>query len=561
MVKKLKKYFSKETIIFIAITLLFYILWGTVSLFCDKNNSLTNSVHPIYAVIMNLFDIPFTNAYAATWVQFLVFMFLIFVTTLVFGIILIYLLKNHQKITWKYYVSLGGSFLISCFVPILLSFARSFTFSEASIQYVTFTGTTFLMTLITLVFLVPVLLFIYFIIYVLKKYVFTKKVFGDTSLESNKITLDNGDIIDANEEIFVGLKNIDNNFTSELFIQDNELTLKEIADRFRNYLAVKHELYFDIKIIRAFIGAFSASRLIILEGLSGTGKSSLPRYFSEFINEEAFFAPVQATWRDRTNLLGYYNDFSKTFKETDFLCRLYNATYSPNHLNIMVLDELNLSRIEYYFADFISILEYPCEEWKITLMHLPQNYVEPEHLTNGVLKINENTFFVGTANKDDSTYLITDKVYDRAMVLDFEDRNEPFEVIGESDSISLSYTRLMELFKDAQNNKEYQFNKEDYEKFRKICDFTYETFDITFGNRIMNQIKDFVPAFVSLGGTKEEALDIMFSKKILRKVEGRYEDYIYNGLSKLLNLINKTYGKGVFTLTERAITNLLKKVK
>lgn len=205
----------------------------------------------------------------------------------------------------------------------------------------------------------------------------------------------------------------------------------------------------------------------------------------------------------------------------------------------MVLDELNLSRIEYYFADFISILEYPSEEWKITLMHLPQNYVEPEHLTNGVLKINENTFFVGTANKDDSTYLITDKVYDRAMVLDFEDRNEPFEVIGESDSISLSYTRLMELFKEAQENKEYQFNKEDYEKFRKICDFTYETFDITFGNRIMNQIKDFVPTFVSLGGTKEEALDIMFSKKILRKVEGRYEDYIYNGLSKLLNLINK----------------------
>ena len=99
MVKKLKKYFSKETIIFIAITLLFYILWGTVSLFCDKNNSLTNSGHPIYAVIMNLFHIPFTNAYAATWVQFLVFMFLIFVTTLVFGIILIYLLKNH-KITF-----------------------------------------------------------------------------------------------------------------------------------------------------------------------------------------------------------------------------------------------------------------------------------------------------------------------------------------------------------------------------------------------------------------------------------------------------------------------------
>lgn len=119
-------------------------------------------------------------------------------------------------------------------------------------------------------------------------------------------------------------------------IPENGISLKDMADRFRNYLAKQEGLYFDIRTIRSFLAGLSVSRLIILEGLSGTGKSSIARYFSTFIGEDSFFAPVQASWRDRTSLLGYYNDFSKRYNETPFIQRLYKMTYQSNHVNIMV---------------------------------------------------------------------------------------------------------------------------------------------------------------------------------------------------------------------------------
>ena len=63
----------------------------------------------------------------------------------------------------------------------------------------------------------------------------------------------------------------------------------------------------------------------------------------------------------------------------------------------MVLDEMNLSRVEYYFADFLSVLEYPSDSWKINLMQLKSNVVPPKKLEDGMIVIPENTWFFGTA--------------------------------------------------------------------------------------------------------------------------------------------------------------------
>ncbi len=363
------------------------------------------------------------------------------------------------------------------------------------------------------------------------------------------------------ERVFPGLCSIDYlNMAPNNDVFDDSLSLSEIATRFRNYLAKEEGLYYSLLSIREFISAFAASRLIILEGLSGTGKSSLARYFSEFIGEKSFFEAVQATWRDRTSILGYYNDFSRTYNETEFLKRLYEFGYKKEHVNIMVLDELNISRVEYYFADFLSILEYPEDEWKIKIMQFPYDFDAPLHLQDGILQIPNNTFFIGTANKDESTYTITDKVYDRAITLDFDDRNEPFEVSGESSPISLSFTRLESLFEEAIAKKNNQLTIDDYNTFKKLTDFTYDTFDLTFGNRILHQIQLFVPAFVATGGTKEEALDFMFAEKVISKLEGRFEDYILQGLLDLKALIAKTYGEGSFQETNRRIARLIKKL-
>ena len=363
------------------------------------------------------------------------------------------------------------------------------------------------------------------------------------------------------ERVFPGLCTIDyESMTEEPEEFEDNLSLEELCVQFRNYLASKEGLFFSLKTVREFIAGLAASRLIILEGLSGTGKSSLARYFSEFINEKSYFEAVQATWRDRTSVLGYYNDFSKTYNETEFLKRLYRYTYKEDHINVMVLDELNISRIEYYFADFLSVLEYPEDEWKLKIMQFPYDFEAPEHLTDGILQIPANTYFIGTANKDESTFTITDKVYDRAITIDFDDRNEPFEVEGPSDKITLSHHHLKELFSEAIENEENQLTMDDYKRFKNLTDFTYDTFDLTFGNRILHQIQLFVPVFVACGGTKEEALDFMFSRKVVAKLEGRFEDYIKQGLIDLKGLISRYYGLAKFPQTCHIIDKFIRKL-
>lgn len=368
--------------------------------------------------------------------------------------------------------------------------------------------------------------------------------------------------LDDREKVFPALSMMDEEYEGyavENVVSDN-LTLNEIATRFRNYLAKEEKLYFDIDTIRFFVSGFAASHFMILEGLSGTGKSSLPRYFAKFINANLLFVPVQATWRDKTNLIGYFNDFSKAYSETEFLTSLYHANYNPDMIHMFVLDEMNISRVEYYFADFLSVLEYPEEEWKIKIMQLPYNFIPPAKLDDGVIQIPNNVYFVGTANKDDSTFTITDKVYDRAITIDFDNRNDAFNVNGDASTINLSRSALAKLYQEAKNNKSYQMTDNDYQKFQTISDYIYDQFDITFGNRILNQIFELVPVFVSCGGTKEEALDFLLSRKVISKIEGRFEEYVKNALRELLNLIHKTYGKDVLKRSEKTIQNLMRRL-
>ena len=76
----------------------------------------------------------------------------------------------------------------------------------------------------------------------------------------------------------------------------------------------------------------------------------------------------------------------------------------------------------------------------------------------------------------------------------------------------------------------------------------------------MVQIESFVPVYVALGGTKEEALDFMFARKILRKVDGMFEDFVKDELLKLSKLITATYGKDVFKETEKLIAKFTKRL-
>lgn len=385
---------------------------------------------------------------------------------------------------------------------------------------------------------------------------------GSSSLGMGGLGMHTTEELGDREKVFPALSAMDIHFRYTVCPPrpTADISLEELCVKFRNYLAKEESLYFDMETIRIFISAFAASQFMILEGLSGTGKSSLPRYFSKFVNGKLLFTPVQATWRDKSSILGFFNEFSKTYTETDFLIQLYHANYDPDRIHIFVLDEMNISRVEYYFADLLSVLEYPKSEWKLRLMQIPYGFVPPEQIADGNVQIMPNCYFVGTANKDDSTFSIADKVYDRAITLDFDYRNKPFKVTEETPTISLSSSKLQALYEEAIANEENQLTDEDRAKLDQLSSFVYEQFDVAFGNRIMNQIEKLVPTLIACGGTKEEALDFVFARKVLVKLEGRFEEYVKGALNQLLQLLHQIYGPGVFKHSEKEIRNLIRKL-
>ncbi len=380
---------------------------------------------------------------------------------------------------------------------------------------------------------------------------------GDGSDESSVVA--KSAQLDDREKVFPELSSIDESHEGYDVepIKSDEVTLSELSQGFRNYLAKNLKLYFDIDTIRFFIAGFGASHFEILEGLSGTGKSSLPRYFCEYVGGKVLFMPVQATWRDKSSILGFFNEFSQTYSETEFLTRLYESNFGSDEINMYVLDEMNISRVEYYFADLLSVLEYPVPDWKLKIMNVPHTFVPPIKLEGGYVQIPENSYFVGTANRDDSTFTITDKVYDRAITINFETHNEPFSVAEEVKPIKLSGSYLKGLYDKAKESGK-GLTLEDKAKLRKVLDFVYGKFELTIGNRILNQIDQVVPVFVAAGGTKEDALDFMLCKKLFAKLEGRFEDYVKTALNETLEVLTETYGPGVLKRSETVIKKIEK---
>ena len=295
---------------------------------------------------------------------------------------------------------------------------------------------------------------------------------------------------------------------------DPSLTLASFCDNFRGYMAGELFLYYSNKDVRAFVASLCTSKIILLQGMSGTGKTSLPVAFGKFISETTSVVPVQPTWKERSDLLGYYNEFTGKFSETPLLSALY-AAGTTDSVRLVVLDEVNIARIEYYFAEFLSLLELPDENARVLSIAPSGMPNDPKRMVNGSMLLPENVFFIGTANNDDSTFAISDKVYDRASVMDLDRRAEPFHAEGYEQK-NLSMQRLKRLNAEAQ--RRYALTERDLRKIGELDSFLRSSFRVSFGNRILRQIKTFVPAYVACGGRAEEALDLILAKKVLRKL-------------------------------------------
>lgn len=320
----------------------------------------------------------------------------------------------------------------------------------------------------------------------------------------------------------------------------NSFTLPEFCYMFRNFAASKLKLYYSEKMIRLFVSAIASTKLVILQGISGTGKTSISLAWGNFVKHPSCVASVQPSWRDRTDILGYLNEFTKKFNETDFLAYLYEAGYT-DEIYTVILDEMNLARVEYYFAEMLSILEmHSTKDWKIEVVQSSWP-TDPKKLIRGKLQIPPNAWYIGTINNDDSTFMVTDKVYDRAMPIDINEKGIPFEP-DDVDAIEVNYSYLNGLFEKAMSD--YAISPATLKKIDDMDNYTIKHFRVAFGNRIVKHMRKFVPVYVACGGDETEAVDYFMAKKVLRKFEALNLALIRDEIDGYIEFLDKNFGKG-----------------
>ena len=320
---------------------------------------------------------------------------------------------------------------------------------------------------------------------------------------------------------------------------DDEITLEQVVDGYRSFACSQMHLFYTPEIIRRFVAGMASSKLLILEGISGTGKTSLPHSFSRYLQNPATMVSVQPSFRDRTELLGYFNEFSKRFNETEFLRSLYEAGYRQEP-SMVILDEMNLARIEYYFAEMLSVLEMPShDEWVLDLV--PTAWPnDPKLLFDGKIQVPDSIWFIGTANNDDSTFTITDKVYDRAMPIELNERAAPFECEPQG-PCRVTSAHLQALFEKAK--QDYPITPATQAKLEKLDGYLQTRFKLAFGNRIIKQMHDFIPVYVACGGKELDGMDYIVARKVLKKLESLNITFVRDEIRSLNEYIEKVFGK------------------
>jgi hypothetical protein len=299
------------------------------------------------------------------------------------------------------------------------------------------------------------------------------------------------------------------------------------------------------KDLRVFVAGLNMSRLHILEGVSGTGKTTLPIAFVRALGGGETNTAIQAGWRDRQDLLGYYNEFQGQFRETDFLRGMYRAMMPKfsGGLYFMVLDEMNLSKVEQYFADYLKGLEDAAgadieRGGSVPLMDKAVSN-RPKFLKEGSnggieLPLPSNVWFVGTANQDESTQSFAPKTQSRAHIMELPhnhpDENEMMREIGGASYSrfapdALHYLVLQNAFRKAEVKPDNVRRTEESQKIFKELRHTLAKIDssLALGPRFERQVNSFMPIILETGGNVGLGVDHLVATKFIRRMNENYK--------------------------------------
>lgn len=307
------------------------------------------------------------------------------------------------------------------------------------------------------------------------------------------------------------------------------------------------KLYYQIEDIRTLLGGLAMSQLHVFQGISGTGKTSLAKAFAKAMGGFCTDIAVQAGWRDRDDLLGHYNAFEKRFYEKDCLQALYQAQTEAwsDRCNVILLDEMNLSRPEQYFAEFLSALEKnnPAER----LITLSENAMaQAPRLLKEQRKIMvpQNVWFIGTANHDETTNELADKTYDRAHVMALPRHEGTFKT-EMLPPVHYSFQSLQQRFTAAVAKYGEEVQKLlDQLQQGELTTVLEESFGLGWGNRFERQARRFIPVMMACGASQHDALDHLLSTRVMRpgKVTGRY-DISVDDLGKVEDALDQFWKK------------------
>lgn len=309
-------------------------------------------------------------------------------------------------------------------------------------------------------------------------------------------------------------------------VPDLGIFAEELQHRIAKAERVK--LYYPIEDIRVLLGGLAMSQLHVFQGISGTGKTSLAKAFAKAMGGFCTDIAVQAGWRDRDDLLGHYNAFERKFYEKDCLQALYQAQTPrwSDTCNVILLDEMNLSRPEQYFSEFLSALEKNDHNERLISLAETALPNAPQNLKDGrQILVPRNVWFIGTANHDETTNELADKTYDRAHVMTLPKQDHRFK-ITEYDKTNFSFRSLQKAFQQATQKHTPQVQElleqlTNHDLTQQLAD----TFGLGWGNRFERQAKRFIPVMLACGASSGEALDHLLSTRVMRsgKVTGRYD--------------------------------------
>jgi hypothetical protein len=305
-------------------------------------------------------------------------------------------------------------------------------------------------------------------------------------------------------------------------------------------------LNFSARFINRYICSHLTKPFVILTGLSGSGKTKLAQAFAMWISEnkeQYALVPVGADWTNREPLLGYPNSLNALHYVKpdsgvlDILIRAYN-NYILNNKNLskckpyfLILDEMNLSHVERYFADFLSTMESGDE---IKLYSGTERYAELDANNNPIndtlipntISLPKNLFIIGTVNIDETTYMFSPKVLDRANTIEFRisalEMEGFYKVSGtvNMDALVSTGSHQAPLFMQLAAGEGISINRLEHKETFLTFFETLQSAGAEFGYRTANEMTKLVAYLTHFGMTNAEAYDIAIMQKLLPKLHG-----------------------------------------